>query len=306
MQNYKATLIKNIKIMQVESHFENHKSVIETELKQAKKSVQIAVAWINFKEYFVLFKQVIENSAKLKIICSDNWQNRSHQSFIDALIKLGAEIKLLKMPRQTNHMHHKFAVIDDNTILNGSFNWSPNATSSFENIIIIKDFPNETTKFINEFDKLSKIDAKTIRVLQKVKKCNDEKCSGEIFNVLVFSENNQYYEVFGDIIEVCASCKNHKTLENCVSNTQIEHMMNAYQDSNDDYETELIDRDINRFLNSYVKGSITIHAIGRVNTGSRPNGEDYVETNIIWKNKFVGDRLSNKFDETNFDVLYDN
>jgi hypothetical protein len=123
---------------------------------------------------------------------------------------------------------------------------------------------------------------------------------------LVFSENNQYYEVFGDIIEVCNDCQNFTTLENCVSDTQIEHMLNAYQDSNDDYETYLIDRDINKLLNSYVKSPITIHAIGRVNSGLGYDQQDYEETNIIWKNKFVGDRLRHKFESTTFDVLYDN
>jgi hypothetical protein len=292
--------------MTVESHFENHKSIIETELKQAKESVLIAVAWINFREYFEIFKEVLKNKAKLKIVCTDNWQNRSHQFYIDELVKLGAEIRLLKMHRQTNHMHHKFSIIDNETILNGSFNWSPNATSSFENIIVIKNFPTEITNFINEFDKLLSIDAKTIRVLQKIKKCSEKNCKGEIFNILVFSENNQYYEVFGDIIEVCNDCQNFTTLENCVSDTQIEHMLNAYQDSNDDYETYLIDRDINKLLNSYVKSPITIHAIGRVNSGLGYDQQDYEETNIIWKNKFVGDRLRHKFESTTFDVLYDN
>ncbi len=293
--------------MTVESHFEDHKLIIETELKQAKETVLIAVAWINFKEYFDLFKEVLTNKAKLKIVCSDNWQNRSHQTIIDNLISLGAEIRLLKMPRQTNHMHHKFSVIDNKTILNGSFNWSPNATSSLENIIVIKDLPTEVTKFINEFDKLLKIEAKAIRVLQKTKKCSVSGCDGEVFNILVFSENTtQYYEVYGDIIEVCSACENHKTLENCIPNTQIELMLNAYQASSDDYETELIDRDINRLLNSYVKGPITIHAIGRVNSGLDESGEDFVETNIIWKNKFVGNRLRDNFEDTKFGVVYDN
>jgi len=293
--------------MAVISHFENHKSVIETELNQATQSVAIAVAWINFKEYFSLFKSILDKKIKLTIVCSDNWQNRSHQSLIDELIQYGAKIRLLKMPRQTNHMHHKFAIIDDKTILNGSFNWSPNAVSSFENIVVIKDFPDEVTKFKSEFDKLLKIEATTIRVLQTVKKCSAKNCEGELFNILVFSERTtQYYEVYGDIIEICTACDYHKTLENCISNTQIELLLNAYQGSSDDYETELIDRDINRLLNSYVKGTITIHAIGRVNTGLRPDDEDYVETNIIWKNKFVGNRVPNRFDDTNFDVVYDN
>ncbi len=293
--------------MTVETHFENHKSVIEAELNQANKIVLIAVAWINFKEYFDIFKNVLEKPAKLKIVCSDNWQNRSHQSSIDALEKLGAEIRLLKMPRQTNHMHHKFCIIDNNTILNGSFNWSPNATSSFENIIVIKDFPDEVTKFIDEFDKLLKIEARSIRVLQKIKKCSERNCDGELFNILVFSERtNQYFEVYGDIVEACNVCDNHTILENCIPNNQIDLMLNAYQSSSDDYETDLIDRDINKLLNSYVKGPVTIHAIGRVNSAIDHDGEEYVETNIVWKNKFVGNRLRNDFEGTTFGVVYDN
>ncbi|TLU84813.1 MAG: hypothetical protein FDX21_05790 [Chlorobium sp.] len=293
--------------MTVESHFENHKSVIETELKQTKETVLIAVAWINFKEYFNIFKEVLTNKAKLKIVCSDNWQNRSHQTIIDNLVNFGAEIRLLKMPRETNHMYHKFAIVDSKTILNGSFNWSPNATSSFENIIIIKDFPNEVTKFISEFNKLWDIESKAIKDLQKNTKCQENKCDGELFNILVFSEKTtKYYEVYGDIIEVCTCCNHQKTLQNCILNNRIEFMLNAYQDSSDDYETELIDRDINRLLDSYVKNKITIHAIGRVNSGLRYRDDDFVETNIIWKNKFVGDRLPDKFDDTTFGVVYDN
>lgn len=293
--------------MTVESHFENHKLVIEKELTQAKEIVLIAVAWINFKEYFNIFKTVLENSARLIIVCSDNWQNRSHQTFIDELIKLGAEIRLLKMPRQTNHMHHKFSIIDNQTILNGSFNWSPNATSSLENILVIKNFPNEITKFKSEFDKLFIIESKTIKELQKTTKCPEKNCDGELFNILVFSEKTtKYYEVYGDIIEVCTCCDHNKKLQDCLPNNRIEFMLNAYQDSSDDYETELIDRDINRLLDSYVKNRITIHAIGRVNSGIRYPDEYFVETNIIWKNKFVGNRLPDKFDDTTFGVVYDN
>lgn len=293
--------------MTVESHFENHKSVIETELKQTKEIALIAVAWINFKEYLDIFIEVLANKAQLKIICSDNWQNRSHQTIIDDLIQKGAEIRLLKMPRHTNHMHHKFAIIDNKTILNGSFNWSPNATSSFENIIAIKDYSNEVTKFISEFNKLWEIDSNSIKELQKITKCQEKNCDGKLFNILVFSEKTtKYYEVYGDIIEVCPCCEHQKTLQNCIPNNRIEFMLNAYYDSSDDFETELIDRDINRLLDSYVKNKITIHAIGRVNSGLRYCDEDFVETNIIWKNKFVGDRLPDKFDNTTFGVVYDN
>lgn len=296
--------------MTVESHFENHKSVIETELMQAQKSVWIAVAWINFQEYYDIFKKILSNSVELKIICTDNWQNRSHQTIVDDLENLGAKVTWLKMPISTNHMHHKFAIVDNKTILNGSFNWSPNATSSFENIIVIKDFLSEVTKFISEFQKLWKIDKDAIKKLQtnkKCLKCLEKKHKGELFTILVFSEKaTKYSEVYGDIIEICNNCEYQKTLKECIPDGRIEHLLTAYVDAPDDYEIELIERSINSVLDSYTNNEITIHAIGRVNSGLRYDGEDFTETIVIWKNKFVGNRLPNKFDDTTFGVVYDN
>lgn len=293
--------------MTVESYFENHKEVIKTELSKAKEIVLIAVAWINFKEYQEIFNTVINNKAKLIIVCSDNWQNRSHQNEIDALITLGADIRLLKMPSHTNHMHHKFSIVDSNTILNGSFNWSPNATRSFENIVVIRNFPEETTKFISEFDKLCNIESKSIKELQKIVKCTKTAdCKGELFNILVFSEKaTKYHEVYGDVIEVCPVCSQYKKIKECIPNNQIEFMLSAYRDASDDFETELIDRDINNILDSYVKNSITIHAIGRVKSGFRYKEDEFEETNIIWKNKFIGNRLPDKFEEQSFGVAYE-
>ena len=290
--------------MTVKSYFENHKTIIENELLRAQGQVLIAVAWINFKEYFSIFKKVLSNSSKLKIVCSDNWQNRSHQTEINELIKLGAEISLLKMPRITNHMHHKFSIIDNKTILNGSFNWSPNATSSFENILVIKDYPTEITKFVSEFEKLFTIKSESIKELQKNKKCIKRTCKGKLFNILVFSENSKYYEVYGDIIEICNVCDHCKTIKDAISNNEMEFMIIAYNEASDDFEAELIDRKINRALNRYLTEDTLIHAIGKISSGLKYPNDDFIETNIIWKNKFVGDKLPNKFD-TNFGIVYD-
>lgn len=299
--------IKKNSNMLIDTYFENHKSVIESELGEAKKNVFVAVAWINFKDYFDVFKDVLSNSVTLKIVCSDNWQNRSHKNEIDELVSLGAEIKLLQMPRQTNHMHHKFSIIDEKTVLNGSFNWSPNAPKSFENILVIKDCPSVVTVFMSEFEKLFLIESESIENLQKIKKCSQKKCDGELFNILVLSEKSTInLMVYGDIVEVCDCCDYFSTIKNCIPENRIEFMVNAYMESFDEIETELIDRDINRLLNSYVTGDILVHAIGRVTSGINHRDEPFTETNIIWKNKFVGNSLQNTFKDTNFGVCYDN
>ena len=134
--------------MELKTYFENHKQIIQNELFEAKSNVYIAVAWIKFKEYFNIFDEILKKKIELNIICSDNRQNRAHKVFIQELMDKGAKIKLLEMPHYKNHMHHKFVVIDGKTIMNGSFNWSPNATRSFENIKVINDAPDEAEHFI--------------------------------------------------------------------------------------------------------------------------------------------------------------
>ncbi len=291
----------------MEIYFENHKSIIEKELLQANKSALIAVAWINFKEYKEIFEKMIANSVELKIICSDNEQNKSHQKQIDELIKLGAKIKLLKMPRTSNHMHHKFAIIDDITILNGSFNWSPNAAKSIENISIIKNSPDVVTKFLSEFERLFLIESKTLKVLQKTfKKCKIKGCNGKLFYFLVLEENpTAYFELDGIIAETCNYCGICSIVEDIIPNKHIELLNNFYENSSGEgIEIELINRSINSELDSYTANEIIIHAIGRVKTGLSYDGEDYFKIIIIWKNKFVGDQLPNYFDENSFADIY--
>ncbi|VAW94602.1 hypothetical protein MNBD_GAMMA22-2424 [hydrothermal vent metagenome] len=82
-------------------------------------------------------------------------------------------------------------------------------------------------------------------------------------------------------------------------------MLNAYFDCQDDFELEDIDRNINRFLNNYSNNKIPIHAMGRVFRERHYPDVEFILTNSIWRNKFVGNRIPDKF-ATDFDVLYDN
>lgn len=292
--------------MEVNVYFESHKNIITELLNSAKDEIKIAVAWINFNEYQEVFNLILAKGLKLDIICTDNKQNRSHQAIIDYLKSQGATIKLLKMPQSTNHMHHKFAIIDNKTILTGSFNWSPNATKSFENLMIIKDAVNATTEFLNEFDRLKRIRPKSIKTLQKKKKCKEIGCTGELFNILVFSERTtKYYETYGDLIEVCSKCENYNCIESCIPDTQFHSVLNSYKESQDLYEIEEIDRDINNYFNNYIDNEIIVHAIGRVTRELNYRDDEFISTNIIWKNKFVGNRIFDEYD-TDFDVVYDN
>ncbi len=293
-------------MIEAKIHFEGHKHVIENELRKAGSSVHIAVAWINFESYFQIFKSLLDRDIRLNIICSDNHQNRSHQKEIDELITYKANIRLLKMPSLRNHMHHKFVIIDDNVILNGSFNWSPNAEKSIENIMVVRNATDEVKKFKDEFQRLLTIETETIKQLQKKRKCTEKGCNGRLYNILVFSERStQYYETFGDIVAVCDECLEYSCVKNCIPNQHLEILLSELGRVSDDYG-EHIEKLISNLLLSYQNNDETIHAIGRVKTTLDGWDEEWMSTVILWKNKFVGEGLLDEFDDENFDVVYDN
>lgn len=292
--------------MEVEVHFENHSQIIHKQLTEANAEVYIAVAWINFKVYLSLFENLLSSNIKLHIICSDCNANRSHQNQIDSLIGKGAKIKLLKMPNGRNHMHHKFAVIDGNTLINGSFNWSPNATKSFENLTVIKDCPNEARKFKEEFKRLLKVKTNSIKALQKRNKCKQKDCIGEVFNVLVFSEKySKYHELTGDLIRLCNSCDEYSRVKEDIVDNQLPILLQSYNGAADEYEEDVLYGLIADQLSGYMNKKETVHAIGRVATGLDGFDNDYIQTNILWKNVFVGTRLPDCFEDQSFDVFYD-
>lgn len=51
-------------------------------------------------------------------------------------------------------MHHKFAVIDGQTVITGSYNWSDNADdNNFENIVVIQ-YPDLAAAYTEQFDSI--------------------------------------------------------------------------------------------------------------------------------------------------------
>jgi|GEM_PF-1024202 phosphatidylserine/phosphatidylglycerophosphate/cardiolipin synthase-like enzyme len=291
----------------VDVFFVDHKETIFDEIKLAKSSVKIAVAWINFSEYFPLFDSLLDNHIELKIICSDNIQNRAHNIKIKALISKGAKIKLLKMPSVNNHMHHKFAIIDNETVLNGSFNWSPNAVKSFENIMVIKDSRDLVTKFKVEFDRIFKIKPTTIKDLQKKKRCPEDGCKGHLYNILVFSERStKYDDTYGDIISICDNCEEYQKLEECLNDPQIKKYIEELHFCDDDWEFENKYTMLTEHMEQYQNNNPIIHAIGQVSSYLDGYDDDCVKTVVLWKNNFVGNHIQDEYDDEDFDVLYDN
>ncbi|MBF2708177.1 phospholipase D-like domain-containing protein [Flavobacterium soyangense] len=121
--------------MQTEAIFENIASRIQEEVNKAQKSIYIAVAWFTNKNIFdQLLKKAKEGCAVQIIISNDDINNNSSINF-EQLNKYKG--KIYKIGNGDNElMHNKLCIIDDNTVITGSYNWNEESNNSFENIII--------------------------------------------------------------------------------------------------------------------------------------------------------------------------
>lgn len=141
--------------MQTEAIFENISERLLSEINKAEKSIYIAVAW--FTNY-MLFEALVNKATKgcnISLIISDD--NINQNSSIDFEQLHIGKSKVYKVGNSdTELMHNKFCVIDFNTVITGSYNWSYKAENNFENIIITSNDTNLAEQFINEFNNIRK------------------------------------------------------------------------------------------------------------------------------------------------------
>lgn len=84
-------------------------------------------------------------------IISDNDKAQDEGSDVDALIAQGIDVRMDKTPY---HMHHKFALIDGHTLVNGSFNWTRSASDYNQENILVTNEPLLVAAYTNEFESL--------------------------------------------------------------------------------------------------------------------------------------------------------
>lgn len=122
-----------------QSHFENIREELANELKRARLSIFAAVAWLT-DEYLlgILTKKASEGVSVQLIVSGHEFNNQfRYKSLNDA----GGEIYVVGGSDITSNgfMHNKFCVIDYKKVITGSFNWTRNASTNEENIVIIND-----------------------------------------------------------------------------------------------------------------------------------------------------------------------
>ena len=141
--------------MQIESHFSNIRQRIVNEIELAKTTIQVAVAWFTNNLLFdKLCQKLTEGVSVELIIIDDEINNRIGGLDFQKFIKLGGT---LYYGNAETPMHNKFCIIDNNVLINGSYNWTYFAESiNYENIIIFKGVSDILISFKNEFESIKK------------------------------------------------------------------------------------------------------------------------------------------------------
>lgn len=124
-------------------------------LSSARRQVDVAVYCITGKELVSVLVELHQVGVIIRVI-TDNEQLEQTASQIGYLRAEGIQVR---HDYKSFYMHHKFAIIDGEVLLNGSFNWTKNAImGNNENVIItnqkdvIQAYQSEYEKLWQEFD----------------------------------------------------------------------------------------------------------------------------------------------------------
>ncbi|MBO2546006.1 DUF1669 domain-containing protein [Salegentibacter sp. BDJ18] len=137
--------------MQNATYFDDISTTIIEKLHSAEKNIRIAVAWFTDKEIIAQLEEIALRNVTIEIIVGDNDINRNVD--FSNLISRGVDVLYFPV-KGYGIMHHKFCVIDEKLVINGSYNWTLNAkTNNGENIQTVTD-SKSIEQFIEKFKEL--------------------------------------------------------------------------------------------------------------------------------------------------------
>jgi len=141
--------------MKSQAYFEKIHKEIESRLKEAKKSIRIAVAWFTDPKLFNLINEKAKNGIEVELLIAHHEINFDSDLDYRKLKDSGGEYFWIgKGKKWEPLMHNKFCIIDNEILIFGSYNWTQKAKSNHESITVIEDDYSLISDFNKEFDKI--------------------------------------------------------------------------------------------------------------------------------------------------------
>ena len=130
----------------IKTYFTNIRQQISNELQSAKSDIKVAVCWFTCEELFDLLCDKLKEGKSVElIVLNDSINNRPDGLNFQSFVELGGKFYFSDIEKP---MHNKYCIIDNSTLINGSYNWTYFAENkNFENIMIFKDH-----EIISDFD----------------------------------------------------------------------------------------------------------------------------------------------------------
>lgn len=119
-------------------------------LKAARRTADVCVFTITDNGVSREIFEATRRGVEVRVI-TDNDKATDKGSDIFDLERAGVNVRI---DRTEAHMHHKFAIFDGETLLNGSYNWTRSAFTHNEENILVTDDARLIRAFQSEFDTL--------------------------------------------------------------------------------------------------------------------------------------------------------
>lgn len=148
--------------------FDNIQNELISKIKQSKDSLKIAVTWFTNLELFNAVLNKLENPEYkvTLIVLNDRINNKKEGVNFQQLIDRKGDFYYSSVD---DIVHHKFCIIDDSTVITGSYNWTYYAENrNWENIVVLED-AEIVQGFIKEFESVIKNHTKVEKVSDKQK-----------------------------------------------------------------------------------------------------------------------------------------
>ncbi|KAF9585990.1 hypothetical protein BGW38_010589, partial [Lunasporangiospora selenospora] len=120
-------------------------------LDSAQSSLEICVFTITDDQLAKAIIRAHERGVKVRII-SDNEKAGDLGSDVNRLSE--DHNVSVRVDKSESHMHHKFAIVDDKLVINGSYNWTKGARFDNRENLTLTNSPKAVQAFKGEFEKL--------------------------------------------------------------------------------------------------------------------------------------------------------
>ena len=149
----------------------NGMQFIAKQIETSKQNIDMALFIFSAQGLVNKLREQAQSGVKIRLIADPGFASRSYSEVLDLLgvalpdhrCKLEVGNKPFEIPLEGvgtlrlangDKLHHKFGVIDNKTIIYGSFNWSPAVVHTNYKTLLVIHSPKLAAHFTREMDRL--------------------------------------------------------------------------------------------------------------------------------------------------------